>query len=235
MEMETLVPLPRLLAALQSGKTSVRLDDGTFGILPIDWLQKYTVLTELGEVADDGSGILLRQRQAALVASLLDDRVTESDMHFRKLVDEWQGKLAAPADSSEVSLDGVEAELRPYQKDGVAWMAKMHHLELGGCLADDMGLGKTLQVLAVIQSCRQQAIQQGTPFLALVVSPASVIDIINTLKPHCAAYSTILAYCYIIVNRIVLLIRHIFRKPFLSLNLIPIKMFLYLQFNLVFS
>ena len=165
------VPLPRLLAALQSGKNSVRLDDGTFGILPIDWLQKYTVLTELGEVADDGSGILLRQRQAALVASLLDDRVTESDMHFRKLVDEWQGKLAAPADSSEVSLDGVEAELRPYQKDGVAWMAKMHHLELGGCLADDMGLGKTLQVLAFLNSLARREMAMS----ALIVLPSSLV------------------------------------------------------------
>jgi SNF2 family DNA or RNA helicase len=44
---------------------------------------------------------------------------------------------------------GLEAELRPYQRRGVAWLAEMSALGVGGCLADDMGLGKTIQVIAV--------------------------------------------------------------------------------------
>ena len=45
--------------------------------------------------------------------------------------------------------DGLVATLRPYQRRGLAWMAAMTELGLGGCLADDMGLGKTVQLIAL--------------------------------------------------------------------------------------
>ncbi len=41
----------------------------------------------------------------------------------------------------------LNAELRPYQSDGVRWLWFMTRLGLGACLADDMGLGKTIQVI----------------------------------------------------------------------------------------
>ncbi len=44
---------------------------------------------------------------------------------------------------------GLDADLRPYQQRGVAWLAEMADLGLGGVLADDMGLGKTVQLLAL--------------------------------------------------------------------------------------
>ena len=40
--------------------------------------------------------------------------------------------------------------LRPYQERGLAWLAFLGRLGLGGVLADDMGLGKTVQLLALI-------------------------------------------------------------------------------------
>ncbi|MGZ8216676.1 DEAD/DEAH box helicase [Methylomagnum sp.] len=43
---------------------------------------------------------------------------------------------------------GFGAQLRDYQKRGLAWIAFLEGLGLNGCLADDMGLGKTIQVLA---------------------------------------------------------------------------------------
>jgi len=45
---------------------------------------------------------------------------------------------------------GLRATLRPYQRDGVAWLHFLAGLGLGACLADDMGLGKTLQVLGLL-------------------------------------------------------------------------------------
>ena len=42
------------------------------------------------------------------------------------------------------------ATLRPYQAQGVAWLAFLRDVGLGGVLADDMGLGKTVQALALI-------------------------------------------------------------------------------------
>ncbi|MBD0322614.1 MAG: DEAD/DEAH box helicase [Aldersonia sp.] len=46
--------------------------------------------------------------------------------------------------------DGLHAELRPYQRRGLDWLATMSKLRLGAVLADDMGLGKTVQVLALL-------------------------------------------------------------------------------------
>ncbi len=40
--------------------------------------------------------------------------------------------------------------LRPYQERGLAWLAFLGRIGLGGILADDMGLGKTVQLLALI-------------------------------------------------------------------------------------
>jgi non-specific serine/threonine protein kinase len=67
---------------------------------------------------------------------------------------------------------GLAAELRPYQKRGVQWLATLRGLALGGCLADDMGLGKTIQVLALLNLCRRNR-EQGTD---LLVVPASLLD-----------------------------------------------------------
>ncbi|MGN6108493.1 MAG: DEAD/DEAH box helicase [Kofleriaceae bacterium] len=43
---------------------------------------------------------------------------------------------------------GLCAELRPYQREGVAWMQHLREHGASGILADDMGLGKTLQTIS---------------------------------------------------------------------------------------
>ncbi|SCG45564.1 DEAD/DEAH box helicase [Micromonospora humi] len=45
---------------------------------------------------------------------------------------------------------GFVGTLRPYQRRGLAWLAFLQSLGLGGILADDMGLGKTVQLLALL-------------------------------------------------------------------------------------
>ena len=67
---------------------------------------------------------------------------------------------------------GLIAELRPYQRRGLAWLAEMADLGLGGCLADDMGLGKTIQVIA-LHLHRHQSGGRDAP--TLVICPASVL------------------------------------------------------------
>ncbi|WP_434592058.1 DEAD/DEAH box helicase [Streptomyces sp. A5-4] len=66
----------------------------------------------------------------------------------------------------------LKATLREYQKRGLAWLAEMCELGLGGCLADDMGLGKTITLLAL------HLHRQSDPAIAgptLVVCPASLL------------------------------------------------------------
>lgn len=69
---------------------------------------------------------------------------------------------------------GLEAELRPYQHEGYAWLSLLYDHRLGGVLADDMGLGKTLQTLALIVRARSFE-PDAPPFL--VVAPASVLPV----------------------------------------------------------
>ncbi|MBS0445496.1 MAG: DEAD/DEAH box helicase [Proteobacteria bacterium] len=67
----------------------------------------------------------------------------------------------------------VQAQLRHYQEDGLAWMDFMRAARLGGILADDMGLGKTLQALALLQA-ESDAGRLDLP--SLVIVPTSLID-----------------------------------------------------------
>jgi superfamily II DNA or RNA helicase len=68
---------------------------------------------------------------------------------------------------------GFLAELRPYQKEGLAWLDFLHAFQFGGVLADDMGLGKTVQVLAHVAALKLDG-QLDAP--TLVLCPTSVVD-----------------------------------------------------------
>lgn len=61
----------------------------------------------------------------------------------------------------------LNAELRPYQKEGFKWINEITDLGFGGVLADDMGLGKTLQIIAFLLSQKKSK--------SIVVVPTSVI------------------------------------------------------------
>ena len=67
----------------------------------------------------------------------------------------------------------VQAELRPYQKDGFDFLAHLVQIRLGGILADDMGLGKTLQTLAWLAWLKGR--NKKNPKPSLVICPASVL------------------------------------------------------------
>jgi superfamily II DNA or RNA helicase len=73
---------------------------------------------------------------------------------------------------------GLEASLRPYQRRGLAWLAEMTALGLGGCLADDMGLGKTIQLIALHLHQHESSPTGRTPRSTkptLVVCPTSLL------------------------------------------------------------
>ncbi len=57
----------------------------------------------------------------------------------------------------EIQLpNGLQAELRPYQKRGFSWIYRNTRIGFGSVLADDMGLGKTLQVIAAILKFKEE-------------------------------------------------------------------------------
>lgn len=61
----------------------------------------------------------------------------------------------------------LNAELRPYQKEGYNWLKTMEYLGFGGILGDEMGLGKTLQAITFILS--------NLPKKTFIIAPTSLI------------------------------------------------------------
>ncbi|MEW6304472.1 MAG: DEAD/DEAH box helicase [Verrucomicrobiota bacterium] len=80
----------------------------------------------------------------------------------------------------------IQAELRPYQKEGFNFLCHLTESRLGGVLADDMGLGKTLQTLSWLAWLRDR--NRKNPKPALVICPASVLQNwrreANRFTPH---------------------------------------------------
>ena len=74
-------------------------------------------------------------------------------------------KVAAPK--------ALQAELRPYQQDGLSWLQFLREYGLNGILADDMGLGKTIQTLSHLQLEKQRLGNKLPP--SLVVCPTSLL------------------------------------------------------------
>jgi non-specific serine/threonine protein kinase len=79
-------------------------------------------------------------------------------------------KLQKPEDVSPP--ENLRATLRPYQRQGFAWLKFMTQMGFGACLADDMGLGKTVQVIALLLAKKAEEHIRAP---ALLVVPASLI------------------------------------------------------------
>lgn len=142
--------LPDLLRALKRGESMVQLGDGSFGLLPDEWLKKYGLLTSLGETAEDH--LRFKRTQTGVLDALLATQPEITfDATFAQVLNEWRNfkgiePLSAPP--------GFVGTLRDYQREGLGWFAFLERFGFGGCLADDMGLGKTVQVLALLEARR---------------------------------------------------------------------------------
>ena len=160
-----------LLEALRRGDKMVRLDDGTYGVLPEEWLRRIGPLAGMGE--PEQGHVRFRQSQAglldALVAAQPETRCDETFARVREELRRFHSvePAAQPA--------GFVGRLRDYQSEGLGWMHFLQRFSFGGCLADDMGVGKTAQVLALLES-RRELRAAGEPIgPSLVVVPKSLV------------------------------------------------------------
>ena len=166
------VSLPQLLRAIQKGESMVKLDDGTLGVLPEDWMKKYGLLAGLGSLQE--KHLRFTRPQAGLLDALVADEPAVSvDTVFARLRQElrdFSGIVAAEPPP------GLTGKLRTYQSEGLGWLFFLERFGFGGCLADDMGLGKTIQALALLETRREQR-SSGKENLppSLVVVPRSLV------------------------------------------------------------
>lgn len=100
----------------------------------------------------------------------IQEKLKDRNLSFIKggnVLQEIVGKLLNKEFKRKLVPRALNAELRPYQKEGFKWINEITDLGFGGVLADDMGLGKTLQIIAFLLSQKKSK--------SIVVVPTSVI------------------------------------------------------------
>ena len=178
---EHVFPFMALARYIREGNRFFPLPDGSFFLIPLEWMTRYRELTLFARFERN------RLKLAKSQYTLLENLNIESGE-----------SLAAEIEDVEYKPSSLlQAELRPYQVDGVKWLVQLASQQLGACLADDMGLGKTLQTIAVLTHAKdtrpaaasgdpkgqgqlnlfEQASDIGflQPLNALIIMPASLV------------------------------------------------------------
>ncbi len=133
--------------ALANRQQFVPLSDGTLGVLPEEWIKKYSLLFRVGE--GKSNELRLSKYHMSVIDELYGSR-NEEELIIR--LEEKYEQLREFNHIQEIPppshLDHI---LRPYQVHGFHWLNYLHEVKWGGILADDMGLGKTVQALSFLQ------------------------------------------------------------------------------------
>ena len=153
--------------ALQNKQQFVSLQDGTLGILPEDWIRRYSMLFAVGE--GKASNIKLSKYHFGVIEELYAQRNEEElifklEEKYERLKEHHTVKKIEPP----LHLQNI---LRPYQISGFQWLNYLSEVAWGGILADDMGLGKTVQALSFLHHFKKT----NGKLRALVVCPTTLI------------------------------------------------------------
>ncbi|HEY0524194.1 MAG TPA: DEAD/DEAH box helicase [Stellaceae bacterium] len=171
---------PTMPGALDSlavnGVVYGRLPDGRAVALPFERIKAILgVLVELFDAGAlrDGRFLDISVAHADGLAAIAEATRLRwlGGERLRSLADRLRAVAASGVAEAAVP-DGLNATLRPYQREGLNWLQFLGANGLGGILADDMGLGKTLQALAHILA-EKRAGRLDRP--CLVVCPTSLV------------------------------------------------------------
>lgn len=125
----------------------VKLDDGSIGLLPEEWLKKYALLIKMGE--QQGSKLRLKKFHFSVLDEMLAEVDEDAMLEELEKKKEKLDKIIDSNFNNVVPPGDLKAALRPYQLAGFQWLMFLNEAGWGGILADDMGLGKTVQALAM--------------------------------------------------------------------------------------
>ncbi len=161
--------LKQVQQAVKNKSKYVKLDDGTLGILPEEWLSKLKSYLEAGEVADDET-LQIPKTSFAILSELYEAHMLDEEV--KEEINRYETQLTCVEKITPVPVPaGLHAVLRPYQLQGLSWLNYLDDLNFGGCLADDMGLGKTVQLIAFLLLLRAKAGEKTH----LLVVPTSLL------------------------------------------------------------
>ncbi|MEP6844431.1 MAG: DEAD/DEAH box helicase [Panacibacter sp.] len=153
--------------ALANKQQYVQLEDGTLGILPEEWIRKYSLLFRVGE--GKASNMKLSKYHFSIIEELYNERDEEElFVKLEEKYDKLRYNHSIEAIEPPIHLQPI---LRPYQASGFQWLNYLSEVHWGGILADDMGLGKTIQALSFLHHLREK----NGKLKALVVCPTTLM------------------------------------------------------------
>ena len=136
-----------------SGKNHTRLKNGKLAVIDTGAVEELQEVLLDCAPQQNAAGYRINSQQAGFLEATLRqhaDWKVQAPAAWRERAAKQSGeaKLECPP------LGNLEPVLRPYQKQGVAWLHFLRANGFGGILADEMGLGKTLQTLAFFRTLR---------------------------------------------------------------------------------
>ena len=154
-----------------SGNGTTRLKNGRIALIDTGALEEFNEVLRDCAPQQHAKGYRFSDVQAGFLDATLRQQPgwqVQAAGGWRERASRQSGqtKLACPP------LGHLEDVLRPYQKQGVAWLGFLRENKFGGILADEMGLGKTLQTLAFFHSCHTNKKLSGP---VLIVCPTSLV------------------------------------------------------------
>lgn len=164
----TRATLTQLKYSLRNKSRYIQLDDGTIGIIPQEWIERFKSFFRMAEVTDEHSFRISKTNFSFIQASkdlTIDKDAKQEILNLEEI-------LTHINDIPRVAIPlALQGSLRQYQHQGLSWLNLLDDLKFGGCLADDMGLGKSLQVIAFILYLKQKNKKQTH----LIVVPTTLL------------------------------------------------------------
>jgi len=124
----------------------IKLSDGSLGVLPEEWIEKFKTYFRQGELKKEKIKI------SKLKFNFIDELFKEIDnSEIINEIEEKKRKLKKFTHIKKTKVpEALQGTLRDYQKAGFNWLNFLEEFKWGGILADDMGLGKTIQVISFL-------------------------------------------------------------------------------------
>lgn len=162
------VSLNILHKSLRNKSKFVELDDGTLGIIPEDWILKFSQYFKAGKL--DGAIIRTPKSRFLDILEIYEEEVLSKETWAE--INYLKSKFDDFKTIEEVEVpQNLNATLRPYQKHGLNWLCFLDNFNFGACLADDMGLGKTIQIISFLLIQKEKHPGQQS----LIILPTSLI------------------------------------------------------------
>jgi SNF2 family DNA or RNA helicase len=164
-------PFKKFRKNILNGIREFKLPNNEIAILPQEWFEQYKELFQFGR--DTDKTIQLDKHHFGLIETSVPEK-------GKSIIEKYQNLVKSYENCSFEIPSGLNAELRPYQREGFEWMQVLQENNFGGCLADDMGLGKTVQTLTLLLNAKRNVNGENQEFSGK--SALAQLDIFNEIE-----------------------------------------------------